>query len=219
MSKESLFTLGDVTAYLDKYNPSEHPVLKALRQKTSQLPEANMQISPLQGQFMALLAKLIQVERYLEIGTFTGYSSLVLALSMPDSSEVHCCDCSEIWTNIAKQYWQKAGVDKKITLHLGDADYSLQQLLKQKYVFDMVFIDADKTNYQTYFDLSLRLVRAGGLIVIDNTLWSGRVANNYYTDKDTAALRDFNRYLKQSSQIDFCLLPLVDGLTLVRKNT
>ncbi len=197
----------------------EPPLLLALREETSELTQRSMQISPEQGQFMALLARLIGARRCLEVGVFTGYSSLATALALPDDGRIVACDVSEEWTAVARRYWKEAGVAHKIELRLAPATETLDALLAQGQAgtFDFAFIDADKTNYLAYYERTLALLRTGGLVLVDNTLWSGRVADPEVADADTVALRHFNEVLHRDERVDLSLLPLGDGLTLARK--
>lgn len=196
----------------------EHPVMTELRAANAGHPRSSMQIAPEQGQFMALLVKLIEARRTLEIGVFTGYSALAVALALPPDGQIVACDVSEEYTNVARAYWQKAGVAHKIDLHLAPALDTLDALLAdgQAGCFDFAFIDADKSGYDAYYERSLLLMRRGGLIVIDNALWSGSVAHAS-DDPDTQALQALNRKLHQDARIDFSLLPVADGLALARK--
>ena len=205
--------------YLVGHSVREHPVLAQLRAETAKLPHAGMQIGADQGQFMALLAKLIGARRCIEVGVFTGYSSLAVALALPDDGRIVACDVSEEWTAIARRHWEKAGVAKKIDLRLGRATATLDQLLAEggEGRYDFAFIDADKTGYRDYFERCLRLLRANGLIAIDNTLWSGDVADPSNTKPDTVALRELNDALHRDERVDIALLPLGDGVTLARK--
>jgi predicted O-methyltransferase YrrM len=205
--------------YLIDHSLRDLPVLRELREETAKLPKAVMQIGADQGQFMALLAKLIGAKRCLEVGVFTGYSSLAVALALPANGEIIALDVSEEWTSVARRYWKKAGVDQKIDLRLGPALSTLDTLisLRQSGRFDMAFIDADKGNYLAYYERCLELVRAGGLILVDNTLWSGDVADPSKQEPDTVALRAFNDALHHDERIDLALLPVGDGLTLARK--
>jgi predicted O-methyltransferase YrrM len=168
---------------------------------------------------MALLAKLTGAKRCIEVGVFTGYSSLAVALALPEDGSIVALDVNEEWTAIARRHWQKAGVEKKIDLRLGPALGTLDTLisLRQTNRYDMAFIDADKTNYLAYYERCLELVRKGGLICVDNTLWSGDVADPANTKPDTVALREFNDALHRDERIDLALLPVGDGLTLARK--
>jgi O-methyltransferase len=205
--------------YLLEHSLRDHPVLRELREETARLPQSVMQIGADQGQFMALLARLVGARRCLEIGVFTGYSSLAVAMALPDDGHILALDVSDEWTSIARRYWKKAGVEHKIELKLGKAMSTLDALVAQRDTprFDMVFIDADKGNYLGYYERCLELVRRGGLIAIDNTLWSGRVADPANKDVDTIALRAFNDALHHDERIDLALLPVGDGITLALK--
>jgi predicted O-methyltransferase YrrM len=198
----------------------EPEILKELRQATSQLPMANMQIAPEQGQFMALLVQLTGARKILEIGVFTGYSSLALALALPPQGRVLGCEISAEYAAIARQFWQKAGVSEKIDVLLGPAVTSLEQLLAngEQESFDLAFIDANKSDYDQYYELSLQLVRTGGLILIDNVLWYGKVADETIQDKATQSIRHLNAKLHQDPRISLCLVPIGDGLTLALKH-
>lgn len=210
--------------YILAHSLREPEVLRRLRQETAQMPGANMQIGPEQGQFMALLVELMGARRTLEIGTFTGYSTLVVALALPPEGRVVACDVSEEFTAVARRYWAEAGVADKIELHLAPALETLDRLLdagqaqgSQAGSFDFAFIDADKANYGAYYERALRLLRPGGLIAIDNVLWSGKVADKAATDPDTRAIQALNAALKDDDRVTLSLLPLGDGLTLARK--
>ncbi len=198
----------------------EPPLLKELREETAKLPQAMMQISAEQGQFMALLVQLIGAKRTIEVGTFTGYSALVVALALPPDGQVIACDISKEFTDLGRRFWAKAGVAGKIDLRLGPALQTLDKLLSegQAAKFDFAFIDADKTNYMNYYERCLRLVRPGGLIAIDNVLWSGAVANPADSEPDTEAIRAVNRHVHHDSRVSLSLVPIGDGLTLLRKN-
>ncbi len=205
--------------YMLSVSVREPEVLQRLRQETASLPAAGMQISVEQGQFMSLLVQLIGAKKTLEVGVFTGYSSLVVALAMPADSKTISCDVNEEWTAIARRYWKEAGVAHKIDLRLAPAIQTLQALLAegQAGTFDFAFIDADKDNYDHYYEAALQLLRPGGLIGIDNTLWSGRVADHTAQDKDTVALRDLNAKIHKDVRVTPSLLPIGDGLTLALK--
>jgi predicted O-methyltransferase YrrM len=198
----------------------EPDILKELRQATSQLPMANMQIAPEQGQFMALLVQLTGARKILEIGVFTGYSSLAMALALPPQGRVMGCEISAEYAAIARQFWQKAGVSEKIDVLLGPAVTSLEQLLAngEQESFDLAFIDANKSDYDQYYELSLQLVRPGGLILIDNVLWYGKVADETVQDKATQSIRHLNAKLHQDLRISLSLVPIGDGLTLALKH-
>lgn len=205
--------------YLVEHSVREPQVLRELREETAKLPMAGMQIGPDQGQFMALLVKLMGAKRCLEIGVFTGYSSLSVALALPPDGRLIACDMSEEWTAIARRYWEKAGVARKIDLRLGQALATLDALRSGggEGSFDFAFIDADKGNYLAYYERCLQLVRRGGLIAVDNTLWSGDVANPDNRKSDTVSLRRFNEALHRDERIDLAMLPVGDGLTLALK--
>jgi len=219
MSNRSIMLTDSLYEYMTDVSLREPPLLLALREETSELTQRAMQISPEQGQFMALLARLTGARRCLEVGVFTGYSSLVTALALPDDGSIVACDVSEEWTAVARRYWREAGVAHKIELRLAPATESLDDLLAQGRAgtFDFAFIDADKTNYLAYYERTLALLRTGGLALVDNTLWSGRVADPEVADADTVALRHFNEVLHRDERVDLSLLPMGDGLTVVRK--
>ena len=190
-----------------------------LRRETAKYEMARMQISPDQGQFMSFLVKLINAKRTLDIGVFTGYSSLVTALALPPDGEIVACDINKEWTSTAQKYWQEAGVAHKIKLHLAPALETLTNLIEkgQEDSFDFAFIDADKESYEQYYECSLKLVRQGGLIAIDNVLWGGRVIDESIQDAETRAIRRLNKKLHSDSRVDISLVPIGDGLTLLRK--
>jgi len=219
MSNTSTLDLQALYGYLLDNSLRDDPLLKQLRDETAQNPLARMQIAPEQGQFMALLVKLTGARRIIEIGTFTGYSSLCMARAMPEEGYLLCCDVDEDWTNIAKHYWHQAGIADRIELKLAPAADTLQQLLddNQHGSFDMTFIDADKENYDRYYEQCLELVRPNGLIIFDNMLWSGKVADDAHNDLDTVAIRELNRKLQQDERVDISLIPMADGITLARK--
>jgi len=205
--------------YLLQHSLREPELLAELRAETAKLPQANMQIAPEQGQFMAMLARIIGARRYLEVGTFTGYSALAVTLAMPQQGETTCLDISEEWTTIAQRYWIRAGLADRIHLHLAPAGETLKALIRDGWSgdYDMAFIDADKTGYADYFEACLTLVRPGGLILVDNTLWDGKVTAANPEDEDTEAIRAFNRQAHADERIDLSLIPLGDGLTLARR--
>ena len=220
MSKQTIGLEQNLYDYLLSVSLREPIILTQLRQETSQLPMSRMQISPEQGQFMAFLVKLMRVKKTLEIGVFTGYSSLAVALALPADGKIVACDVSEEYTSIARRYWQQAGVADKIDLHIAPALETLDNLLAagEAGTFDFAFIDADKGNYKNYYERSLELIRPGGLIAIDNVLWSGKVADPEIQDNQTNKIRAFNRKLHQDSRITLSLVPIADGLTLAIKN-
>ncbi len=205
--------------YIVEHSVREPEVLRRLREETAKLPMAGMQIGPEQGQFLALLAKLVGAKRCIEVGVFTGYSSLSVALALPEEGRIIACDVSEEWTAIARRHWKEAGVDRKIELRLGPAVETLDALLAggEAGRFDFAFIDADKGNYLAYYERLLKLLREGGLIALDNTLWSGDVANPGNEKPDTVSLRAVNDALHRDERIDVSLLPIGDGVTLARK--
>ncbi len=208
----------DVYQYLLSVSLREPPILRRLREETAKLPNATMQIPPEHGQFLSLMVQILGVRRAIEVGVFTGYSSLAVALALPAGSKIVACDISEEYTAIARRYWREAGVEPMIDLRLGPALETLDALLAgQRGTFDFAFIDADKINYAGYYERALHLIRPGGLIMVDNTLWSGRVADPSETDENTEALRAFNRKLHSDARITLSMLPLGDGVTLARK--
>lgn len=205
--------------YLLSISLREPDILASLRAETAKHPMAAMQIAPEQGQFMEMLVQLMGATKTLEIGVFTGYSSLCVALALPSNGQIVACDVSEEYTAIARRYWELAGVAHKISLNVGPAIHTLEKLIAegQAGTFDFVFIDADKENYEAYFERSLQLVRNGGLIVIDNVLWSGRVADPKVQDESTLAIRNFNDKLRNDPRITLSVVPIGDGLTLALK--
>ncbi len=219
MSNRSIVLTDSLYEYLTEVSLRESPLLLALREETASMSNRSMQISPEQGQFMALLARLMGARRCLEVGVFTGYSSLATALALPEDGRILACDVSEEWTAMARRYWRAAGVEHKIDLRLAPATQTLDALLGAGRAgsYDLAFIDADKTNYLAYYERVLSLLRPGGLVLVDNTLWSGRVADPEVGDEDTVALRHFNEVLHQDERVDLSLLPMGDGLTLARK--
>jgi predicted O-methyltransferase YrrM len=204
--------------YVLEHSLREHPALAALREATRPHPHAGMQISPEQGQLMALLVRLIGARRTIEIGVFTGYSALAVALALPEDGRVLACDNNEQYTRVGRPYWEQARVAHKIDLRLAPALATLDEAIAAGEAgrFDFAFIDADKTAYDAYYERCLRLVRTGGLIALDNTLWYGRVAQRS-DDPDTLALQALNDKLHADARIDLALLPFSDGLTLARK--
>jgi predicted O-methyltransferase YrrM len=219
MSNRTLQIDERLYAYLTAVSVRESSVLTELREETANLEKASMQIAPEQGQFMAMLIRLMGAARCLEVGTFTGYSALVCAMALPAHGRLIALDVSEEWTDIARRYWQLGGVDGKIDLRLGPASESMQALVDggEKGTFDFIFIDADKTGYRTYYELGLELLRPGGVMAFDNVLWDGRVADPDVSDEDTIAIRDLNQFLHRQTNIDLSLVPIGDGLSLVRK--
>ncbi len=204
--------------YLLRETVREPAVMARLRAETEKLPGAGMQIGPEQGQFMGLLVRLIGARRALEVGTYTGYSALAVALALPPDGKIVCCDVSEEWTRIARRFWREAGVADRIELRLAPAADTLEKLRAagEDGRFDFAFIDADKGNYDLYYERCLKLVRPGGLIAIDNALWYGAVADPAQRDKDTRAIRALNRKIRDDARVDMALLPIGDGLLLAR---
>ncbi len=218
MAKRAL-TSDAIEHYVGGIITRETPVQKRLREETSRMPNAQMQIGADQGALFAMLVRLLNARRALEIGTFTGYSALVVADALPPDGKIVCCDKSEEWTSIAKRYWEEAGVSERIDLRLGPALDTLRSLITSGETgsFDFAFIDADKGNYDAYYESCLRLVRPGGVIALDNVLWSGAVTDESDQNVDTMALRAINAKIRDDSRVDSCLLTVGDGVMLVRK--
>ena len=219
----SIKTLGleeNLREYLLSVSLREPEILTLLRQETSLHPMGIMQISPEQGQFMALLVKLMGAKKTLEVGVFTGYSTLAIGLALPADGKIIACDTNEEYTSIACRYWHKAGVSDKIDLHVAPAVETLDKLLAagEAETFDFAFIDADKSNYDNYYERALQLVRPGGLITIDNVLWSGKVADPAIEDNRTSKIRALNQKLHQDDRVTLSMVPIGDGLTLALKN-
>lgn len=219
MSNRSIGLSDALYDYLLSVSLREPEILAELRHETMAMSERSMQIAPEQGQFMAFLVRLTGARRILEIGTFTGYSALVMALALPAEGRVVACDVSEAWTAVARRYWQRAGVAGRIELRLAPALQTLDALIGEGGggSFDFAFIDADKGRYLDYYERSLTLLRQGGLIAVDNTLWGGSVADPANTDADTAAIRAFNAALHADPRVELSLVPIGDGLTLAQK--
>ncbi|MGF1936531.1 MAG: O-methyltransferase [Nostoc sp. ChiQUE02] len=219
MPKQSIGLDNQLYNYLLSVSLREPEILGKLRQETASHPRSGMQISPEQGQLMRLLVELIGAKKTLEVGVFTGYSSLSVALALPADGKIIACDVSEEFTAIARRYWQEAGVTNKIDLRLAPALETLDRLLAtgQAETFDFAFIDADKENYDGYYERSLQLVRPGGLIAIDNVLWSGQVADPHNQDESTQAIRALNEKLHHDERVTLSLVPIADGLTLAIK--
>jgi len=219
MLKKSIGLDDRVYDYFLSVSLRQPDILRRLREETANHPYSGMQISPEQGQFMALLVQLLGAKKTLEVGVFTGYSSLSVALALPEDGKIIACDISQEYTNIARRYWQSAGVAEKIDLRIAPALDTLRQLIAdgQSETFDFAFIDADKENYQAYYECCLQLVRRGGLIAVDNVLWSGKVADRQVQDKSTQAIREFNEKIRQDERVSISMLPIADGLTLALK--
>ncbi|MDZ8262405.1 class I SAM-dependent methyltransferase [Nostoc sp. ChiQUE01b] len=221
MPKQSIGLDNQLYNYLLSVSLREPEILRKLRQETASHPRSGMQISPEQGQFMSLLVQLIGAKKTLEVGVFTGYSSLSVALALPTDGKIIACDVSEEFTAIARRYWLEAEVADKIDLRLAPALETLDRLLAtgQAETFDFAFIDADKENSDAYYERSLQLVRPGGLIAIDNVLWSGQVADEQNQDESTQAIRALNEKLHHDERVTLSLVPIADGLTLAIKRT
>jgi len=219
MSRTSFLLSEELAQYYAKVGLREPALFAELRQETAKLPLARMQIAPEQAQLMSILVKMLDARRCVEVGVFTGYSSLAVALAMPPEGRLLACDVSEEWTAVARRYWQRAGVAHKIELKLAPALQTLDAELGagRQGSCDFAFIDADKPNYPAYYERCLDLLRPGGLVAVDNTLWSGRVADARVDDEDTRALRAFNEQVASDPRVDLCLVPIADGLTLLRK--
>ena len=219
MTTKPLCITEKLIAYVRAMQPDEPAILKKLGAETDTDPRANMRIGWDQGSFLMLLARLIQARRTIEIGVYTGYSALCTALALPQDGYILACDISEEWTGVARRYWREAGVEHKIDLRLAPALETLEAFAGSHFAgfFDMAFIDADKTNYHTYFERCLTLVRPGGLIVVDNTLWYGRVIDYSQGDEDTRAIREFNDRLRRDHRVDACLTAVGDGVSLAVK--
>ena len=219
MLKKALGLDDRLYDYLLSVSLREPDILRQLREETASLPGAMMQIAPEQGQFMALLIQLLGATKTIEVGVFTGYSSLSVALALPPDGKIVACDINEESTAVARRYWEAAGVADKIDLRLAPALETLDQLLAdgQAGTFDFAFIDADKGNYEGYYERSLQLIRPGGLIAIDNVLWSGDVADSQVQDNSTQAIRAINKKLHHDERVTLSLVPIADGLTLALK--
>jgi predicted O-methyltransferase YrrM len=219
MSRKTLSMTDDLYDYVLQHGVREPPVMARLRETTAARPDSVMQISPEQGQFMALLVQLMGARRCIEIGTYTGYSSLAVALALPAEGKLFACDINAETGAIAQKFWREAGVESRIELRLQPALATLDELTAAGGAgqFDFAFIDADKTGYRAYYEKLLTLIRAGGLIAVDNTLWSGLVADPKDVTADTVALRAFNDHVHRDARVDLALIPIGDGLTLLRK--
>ncbi len=219
MSNRTIPVTAKIDDYISDLSAEEPAILTELRTETAGLPDSNMQIGPQQGQFMALLVSTLGAKRILEIGTFTGYSSLVMAMALPEDGLIVTCDINPETTAIARRYWQAAGVSDRIQLRLGPGLESLDKMIADgdAGTFDFAFIDADKENYEGYFDRAMQLVRQGGLIAVDNVLWSGKVVDPSIDDASTSAIRAFNLARRNDDRVTVTILPIGDGLTLARK--
>ena len=219
MANTTIGLSDELAAYVIKVGTREPEVLARLREETAALPQHGMQIAPEEGAFLAMLVELTGARRCIEVGTFTGYSSTAVALALPEDGQLVCCDVSEEWTSRARKYWVEAGVADKIDLRVAPAAETLDQLLADggHAAYDFAFVDADKTGYDGYYERLLRLVRPGGLIAFDNTLWGGAVLEQDAQDADTRAIQALNSKLADDERITLCLLPVADGVTLARR--
>lgn len=219
MSNATLGLPVDLHEYLLEVGVREPGLLRELREETAAMPEHDMQIAPEQGALMAVLVELIGARRCVEVGTFTGYSSLIVALALPADGSLVCCDISREWTDIAQRYWERAGVADKIELRLGPALDTLDAMLAEDLAgtFDFAFLDADKDRYPEYSERLLSLLRSGGLLAIDNVFWGGDVADPAVDDPSVRAIRRMNQALAEDGRVSLAMVPIADGLTLARK--
>lgn len=218
MTGKSAFVDPAIQEYIIEQTVREHPVLADLRLETSKRTNASMEIGPEQGAFMQLLAKAIGARRYLEVGVFTGYSSLAMALALPADGRIVACDVSEEYTGVARRYWERAGVSAKIDLHLAPALETLDRLIAENAEpFDIAFVDADKESVDAYYEAALRLLRPGGLLLVDNVLWGGAVVDPTIDDPGTVALRALNAKAGRDERIDVSMIPTCDGILIARK--
>lgn len=219
MTLSALNISDQVYDYILSVSLRETDTLRRLREETADFPNPNMQIAPDQGQFMALLLRIMGAKKVIEVGVFTGYSSLWMAQALPEDGLVIACDVNEEYTAVARRYWREAGMDHRIDLRLAPAIETLDALIAggETGTVDFVFLDALKTEYRDYYERALQLLRPGGVVAIDNTLWDGKVADKLIRDEATLALKDLNRFLHGDERIDLSLLPVADGLTLCRK--
>lgn len=219
MSNRTIQVTERLHSYLMANGVREPDILRRLRHETASVPGAGMQISPEQGQLMTLLTELIGAKRAIEVGTFTGYSSLATALALPSDGLLIACDINPETTAMGQRYWQEAGVADRIDLRIGPAADTLQALVDggKSGTFDMAFIDADKTSYRTYYELCLTLLRSGGIVLVDNVLWGGKVADPDVVTEDTLAIRDLNQFVHEDERVTAMIMPIGDGLTMARK--
>jgi caffeoyl-CoA O-methyltransferase len=219
VAPRSAFLPADIQHYIDRTTLRDLPVLRDLREETATLPQAGMQTGADQVQFLQLLVRLVGARRCIEVGVFTGYSALGVALALPEDGQIVACDVNEQYTNIARRYWERAGVAQKIDLYIAPATKTLDELIAagEEGRFDFAYIDADKSGYDAYYERCLALLRPNGLITIDNVLWSGEVVQESTQDPDTVALRALNEKIGRDERVDASLLPIGDGLMVVRK--
>jgi predicted O-methyltransferase YrrM len=219
MTNKSIGLPDEVQDYVLRWGLHEPEILARLRAETASHPRAQMQIAPEQGEILAMLVELLDARRCLEIGTFTGYSSLAVALALPEDGRIVCCDVSEEYTSVARRYWAEAGVAHKVDLRLGPAVETLDTLLAEgaEGTFDLAFIDADKPSYPAYWERCLELVRSGGLVVLDNVLWGGAVADESATDPSTVTMRRVNEAIASDPRVRHLMLAIADGMTIARR--
>ena len=217
MSSRSLGLTDTVYTYLLNNSLRESSACSSLRKATEDIEYSAMQVSPEQGQFMSFLISLLHVRKAIEVGTYTGYSALCVAQALPADGTLIACDVSEKWTSVGRKYWEQAGVSDKIDLRIAPAVETLTSLQEEAGTFDFAFIDADKTNYLQYYELVLALLRPGGVVLIDNVLWSGSVADSDNQEESTQAIRAINTHIHADQRVDISMLPIGDGLTLARK--
>jgi predicted O-methyltransferase YrrM len=219
MARQTLGMSDPLYDYLLSVSLHEPDVLRRCREETAEMAMSTKQISPDEGQLLALLTRLSGARRTIEVGVFTGYSAMCVALAMPEDGRIIGCDIDEDWTAVARRYWQEAGVAHKIDLRLAPAAETLDELVEAGLAnqFDMAFIDADKSNYALYYEQCMALVRPGGLILVDNVLWYGRVIDETFQDADTAAIRAINKMIHADERVEICMVPIGDGLTIAYK--
>lgn len=219
MANKTLGLSDDLRDYVVTTGIREPDLLRRLREETASIPEHRMQVAPEQGAFLGMLIELTGATRCIEVGTFTGYSALAVALALPDDGQLVCCDVSEEWTSIGRRYWAEAGVADRIDLRIAPAVDTLDRMIEagEQATYDFAFIDADKAGYDTYYDRLMELLRPGGLIALDNVLWGGKVVDADSTDADTRALQALNQRLHGDERITLAMLPIADGVTLARK--
>ena len=219
MLVKSFLIPENLKSYVAENWVHEPDLLRQLREETAKMPQAGMQIGPDQGVLMGMLTRLVGAKRCVVVGVFTGYSSISVALALPEDGQIIACDVSEEFTSVARRYWKLAGVDHKIQLNLAPAVETLDRLIAEDGLgsFDMAFIDADKPNYAHYYERVLQLLKPNGLLLIDNVLWSGKVAEPEASDPDTNALRELNQMIHNDDRVEACLIPIGDGVTIVRK--
>jgi predicted O-methyltransferase YrrM len=219
MARQTLGMSDPLYDYLLSVSLHEPDVLRRCREETAEMAMSTKQISPDEGQLLALLTRLSGARRTIEVGVFTGYSAMCVALAMPEDGRIIGCDIDEDWTAVARRYWHEAGVAHKIDLRLAPAAETLDELIEAGLAnqFDMAFIDADKSNYALYYEQCMALVRPGGLILVDNVLWYGRVIDETFQDADTTAIRAINKMIHADERVEICMVPIGDGLTLAYK--